>query len=107
MLETGIATENQVKTNGWGIDLRYQDAFGKWHDTPEETVAKILRAMGADVEVLAPPQDQSVIFARTGEQLELRNCASVTLENGVVLDCELRLPADLPSGYHTIRFEDS
>lgn len=107
MLETGAATENPVKTNGWGIDLRYEDAFGKWHDTPQETIQVILRAMGAKPDQLAVPQDDSVLFARTGEQLEVRGCATVTLESGDVLDCELRLPADLPPGYHQIRFEGS
>ncbi len=107
MLTTTTETENKVNTNGWGIDLRYEDAFGKWHDTPSETVEAIEQAMGAEPGELASPQDSSVIFSRTGEQLELRGCASVTLESGEVLDCELRLPSDLPSGYHQIRFEDS
>jgi 4-alpha-glucanotransferase len=107
MLETDKVTENTVQTNGWGIDLRYEDAFGKWHDTPAETIDAILKAMGAEPGQLAAPQDDCVLFARTGEQLELRACANVTLETGEVIDCEVRLPPDLPSGYHTIRFEDS
>ena len=107
MLQTETPGENQVRTNGWGIDQRYEDAFGKWHDTPQETIRAIQEAMGAQPDQLTAPQDDSVIFVRTGEQLELRGCASVTLENGNTLDCELRLPADLPSGYHQIRFEDS
>ncbi|MBV8898466.1 MAG: 4-alpha-glucanotransferase [Acidobacteriaceae bacterium] len=105
MLANETAVENEVKTNGWGIDMRYEDAFGKWHDTPRETVEAIMQAMGAEPGQLAAPQDDSVIFARTGEQLELRACASITLESGDTLDCELRLPPDLPSGYHQIRFE--
>ncbi len=107
MVETGIAAGNEVKTNAWGIDLRYEDAFGQWHDTPDETIQAITQAMGGDPDQFAAPQDHSVVFARSGEQLELRGCATVTLESGEVLDCELRLPADLPSGYHEIRFEDS
>ena len=107
MLATGSTTENQVKTNGWGIDLRYEDAFSNWHDTPSETIQAITEAMGAEPGQLAPPRDESLIFARTGEQLELAGCAIITLESGENLDCELRIPADLPSGYHHIRFEDS
>jgi len=107
MLETGNQTENQVKTNGWGIDQRYEDAFGKWHDTPKETIDAIMGAMGAGADELVAPRDESVIVARTGEQLELAGCATVTLESGEVLNCELRLPSDLPSGYHQIHFEDS
>ena len=107
MLEPGTDTENQVKTNGWGIDQRYEDAFGKWHDTPRETIQAILRAMDADPGQLAAPEDDCVIFGRTGEQLQLRKRAKVKLENGDTFDCELRLPADLPSGYHEIQFEDS
>jgi 4-alpha-glucanotransferase len=107
MIVTGTPAENEVKTNAWGIDLRYKDAFGKWHDTPQETIQAIAEAMGARPDQLAAPHDDAVHFARSGEQLELRSCASVTLESGGVLDCELRLPPDLPSGYHQIRFEDS
>ena len=61
----------------------------------------------AEREQLAAPREESVIFARTGEQLALRGCASITLEGGNTLDCEVRLPPDLPSGYHQIRFEGS
>lgn len=107
MLATTNEIENQVRTNGWGIDQRYEDAFQKWHDTPQETIGAIERAMGAEPGQFAPPQDDCVLFARAGEQLELRGCASVKLESGEILDCELRLPSDLPSGYHEIRFEDS
>jgi 4-alpha-glucanotransferase len=99
--------ENNVRTNGWGIDQRYKDAFDCWHDVSRETLEAIHRAMDGDPKQPAAPHDDSVIFARTGERLDLRGCASVTLEGGGVLDCELRLPPDLPAGYHKIQFEDS
>jgi 4-alpha-glucanotransferase len=107
MIAISNETAKQVRTNAWGIDTCYEDAFQKWHDTPPGTIDAILCAMGAEPGQLAAPHDDSVIFARTGEQLALRGCASVTLESGEIIDCEVRLPADLPSGYHHVRFEDS
>lgn len=105
MVETETTTQKQVQTNGWGIDQRYEDAFHKWHEPPQETIQAILHAMGAEPDQLAPPNDDPVIFVRTGEQFELRRCASLTLESGETFDCDLSLPPDLPSGHHQIRFE--
>ncbi len=105
MTKTGTRVENLRRTNGWGIDLTYEDAFGKWHDTPEETVRAIMRAMGADTTTTEPQQDDSVIILRQGEQRVLSKRAIVKLENGETLQCESRLPAELPTGYHQLQLE--
>jgi hypothetical protein len=39
--------------DAWGIDRRYRDAFGEWHDTPEEARRAVMAAMGA------PEEDQN------------------------------------------------
>lgn len=94
-------TEKQ-RTNGWGIDLRYEDAFGNWHDVPRETVDALLSAMGADPESLAAPHDESVIVIRSGEQREFASGGTIALESGETVTFERRLPADLPTGYHQL-----
>lgn len=97
--------ENQLKTNGWGVDLTYKDAFGKWHQTPPETLAAVAKALGIDPETIAPPQDDSLLIVRAGEQHAIPRSATIRLESGGELTVESRLPPDLPTGYHTLQFD--
>ena len=97
--------EKKVRTNGWGIDLNYEDAMGEWHDTPQETIDALLRAMGAEPDALIPPVNHTVMVVRAGEQLEIPRAAIVTLEDGQSISVTGRLPADLPLGYHWLLFE--
>src|SRR5207253_5642818 len=43
------------RARAWGVELGYLDAFGTWQDSPRDTVAAILEAMGATSDV--PPHD--------------------------------------------------
>ncbi len=104
MSQTGAPAITR-RTNGWGIDLNYEDALGEWHETPQETISAILHAMGADENTLTAPQDDCVMIIRKGEQRPLPACATITLETGETVRCETRLPADLPIGYHALHFE--
>ena len=103
--KTGTPVQDLRRTNGWGIDLSYEDAFHKWHDTPDATVRAIMQAMGVDPNSSAPPQDDSVIIVGKGEQRALSGRATITLENGQSLSVESRLPPDLPTGYHQLQLD--
>ena len=109
MIETGSTGEKPTKlrTNAWGIDANYQDAYGQWHDTPEHTITAILEAMGADPTALGPPAAEPVIIVRHGEQRELAGTGEVVLESGETLGVSMRLPADLPTGYHSLQTGDA
>lgn len=93
------------QTNGSGIDLNYQDAFGKWHDVPRETIDTLLQVLGADPDSVAPPPDDSVVIVHSGSQREVTSAATILLETGETVTCERRLPPDLPNGYHQMQFE--
>ena len=111
ILHTGMNTpveeqrKPEIRTNGWGIELNYKDAFGKWHETSPETIAALLDAMEADPSVISGGEDDSVIVVRTGEQRELADEGKVVLETGETLPAAKRLSADLPIGYHQILYE--
>jgi 4-alpha-glucanotransferase len=106
--EAGDKAGDQVlRTSGWGIDLNYKDAFGKWHDTPEETISAILRAMDAETGAVAPPEDDSLLIACTGDQRELPSPATIVLESGETITASSRLPPELPAGYHKLQFDGS
>ena len=94
------------QTNSWGIDLNYEDAFGKWHDATEETVQAVLHAMGADDAAAESPKDDPVQVVRQGEARALPKPASITLENGGTVEAARTLPAGLPAGYHFLQFAD-
>ena len=64
------AKEPEIRTNGWGIDLNYKDALGKWHETPRETITALLQAMEADGDSISPSQNETVIVIRSGEQCD-------------------------------------
>jgi 4-alpha-glucanotransferase len=106
MIENRIPVHER-RTNSWGIDLNYEDAFGKRHETTSETIGAILAAMGAKERDLAPPLDNSVIVAQAGEQRKLPANATIVLETGETVSAMSRLPADLPAGYHQLQFEGS
>lgn len=95
----------EAGTNGWGIDLRYEDALKNWHETVPETIQAILTAMGAPSNQDAPEPDHSVLIARVGETLKLPAPGIVTLESGNQLPVTDQLPPDLPTGYHRLHFE--
>ena len=97
--------EKTIRTNGWGIDLNYEDALGEWHDTPQATIDAILRAMGAEPGSIAPLRNDAVLVVRSGEQRELSRKATITLETGGAVEVSGRLPADLPNGYHQLVFD--
>jgi 4-alpha-glucanotransferase len=97
--------EHQRQTIGWGIDLKYEDALGNWHEAPEETVSALLKAMGGDKDMPPPPDDDSVIVVRAGERRKLRAGGTIVFESGETVPFERRLPKDLPLGYHRLQFE--
>src|SRR5438270_5938017 len=90
------------RTNTWGIDLNYEDALGNWHDTPDEAVAAVIQAMGADPKDPGPSKDHSVYVVRAGKSRSLPFEGTVTLENGEKRVVGRTLPSDLPTGYHQL-----
>jgi 4-alpha-glucanotransferase len=88
----------------WGVQERWQDAKGTWHEVGSDTVRRVLGAMGTDGEGTPPPG--STLFVR-GRPVPLDAPADLTTEGGEVLRIEGPLPPDLPFGYHTLtRLDD-
>ena len=106
MTSAETSVQDKRRTNGWGIDLNYEDAFGNWHQTNKETISAILKAMDADPSTLAPESDDCVMIVRAGEQRELSSGATIVLETGETISVPYRLPADLPTGYHRIQLDN-
>ncbi len=100
-----MGAESQSRATVWGIDLHYWDALGTPHETDEETLSAILQAMGTDAINVATPPDDSLMIVRTGEQRSLPQSATIVLENGESVGVKLRLPPDLPAGYHQLQFD--
>ena len=89
----------------WGVQERWQDAQGKWHESSADTIACVLAAMRTDGEGAPPPG--RTLFVRPGAPGELDGPADLLLENGERVRVEGRLPAELPLGYHSLtRLED-
>lgn len=89
----------------WGVQERWQDAQGGWHDVGPETVAAVLEGMGTDGE--GSPPAGPTLFVRPGRQPPLDGPADLVTEGGETLRIEGALPADLPFGYHTlVRLDD-
>ena len=89
----------------WGVQERWQDAGGTWHQVSAETVACMLDAMGTDGE--GSPPAGPTLFVRPGSTTPLDGPADLTTEAGEVIRIEGPLPEDLPFGYHSlVRLED-
>ena len=108
MAESRTLGETVQRRNAWGIDLNYQDAFDRWHDASDTTVAALLQAMGVSEQErrLPPARDDSLIVLRKGVLRNLSRPASVVLENGETIAVRDRLPPDLPTGYHHLQSKD-
>lgn len=89
----------------WGVQQRWQDAQGAWHDVSPETVASVLDGMGTDGEG-SPPAGPTV-FVRHGRDTPLDGPADLVTEGGETIRLEGSLPGHLPFGYHTlVRLDD-
>ncbi len=106
MARLKIKPEGVIRTNSWGVDLNYEDAFGKWHEAKDETIRAILEAMDAGNEGARRAENDSLIMVRKGERKRLERPALITLENGEKVAAQKQLPPDLPGGYHTLQFEN-
>ncbi len=97
----------QSRTNSWGIDLRYEDALGKWHDTDKDTIRAIQQAMGATAEGAKAAGNGGVLVVRVGDTPSLAGAGTIVLESGETISTGKALPADLPTGYHQLHLEGS
>ena len=93
-----------VTARDWGIEEGYEDALGAWCPTPDETRAALVAAMRADGS--EPEAAGGVLVLRQGRRLGVDGPAEVRLEDGTVLAVKHSLPADLPLGYHELRWPD-
>jgi 4-alpha-glucanotransferase len=95
------------QTDAWGIDRRYQDAFGAWHDTPEETRRAVMTAMEApEDDENGPAGEAPVLFLNPGHPTCVLVAGELQLEQGETFRTENVLPANLPLGYHTLHPDD-
>lgn len=96
-----------MATSPWGIDSGYEDASHRWHDTPPETRAAILAAMGVTDANAIPPAGDAVRVIRAGQAVAWQRRGQVTLEDGTRLSVTSALPPDLPLGYHRFQPDDA
>lgn len=98
--------------DAWGIVSGYHDALGAWRETPPETRAALLAAMGADGADAGPPPEAPVrVLRRDPDPIphsalripQWDGPAELRLEDGTVLRVNDALPPDLPYGYHELR----
>lgn len=89
----------------WGVQERWEDARQRTHEVSDETVGRVLEALGTDGDGEPPPGP--TLFARPGRRVEVDGPAELTTEDGAVLRVDHALPVDLPLGYHRlVRLED-
>ena len=98
-----------ISADAWGVQARYENALGQWHQIPRSTQSALLAAMGVDAKTPPPSATAPtpVQVLRRGDALSLAGAMELTLEDGTVLRVERRLPRDLPLGYHDLRLLDS
>ena len=89
----------------WGIMGSYKDAQSQWHPLPASTRSAFLKAMNVH-ETAKPPIENLVQVLRPGQSFPLTAPAELTMESGAKLQITNRVPADLPLGYHALRFSD-
>ena len=84
-----------------GIESHYVDAVGKRHDSQEQTLAAIRRAMGVAGAPLERDRRPSPVIVTQGQRTQV-GPAEITLEDGSSRTIDRTLPPDLPLGYHRV-----
>ena len=87
----------------WGIDEKFRDDSGNWHDVSPETKGKFLEAMGATED---GPPDAGLMVVRQGASNRFVEFSEIRLEDGTRLRGGNQLPFDLPLGYHVMSHAD-
>lgn len=90
----------------WGIEEGFEDALGRWQETPEATRSAILCAMGAEPNDDGPSSDSPVRVLRPGETFVPEGPAELTLEDGTIILVREELPPVIPFGYHVLQYEE-
>jgi 4-alpha-glucanotransferase len=92
-----------MAVDAWGITDGYWSWDRERFDTPPETHAALLTAMGADDHPDGPPEPSPPMWIVTqGATDELWNPVDLRLEDGTVIEGVKALPPDLPLGYHEL-----
>ena len=94
--------EDHRQTDAWGIDRRYQDAYGEWQDTSEEARRAVMTAMQLDDTSDSPPAEAPVLFLEPGRPVCVLEKGVLQLEGGEELPVDGAVPSHLPFGYHTL-----
>ena len=92
-----------MSTDAWGLTSGYHDNQGRWQETPPETRAALLAAMGVDPDGHPAPGPTRVHVIQAGQASSWPDPADLVLEDGTCLRVEGLLPPDLPIGYHEMR----
>ena len=87
------------RAGAWGVETGYEDFKEEWHDTPIETIERVLETMGAESD--APPPSP-VTIVRSGDGSPVEAVEVWTEDGGSVKVVGGRLPRDLPPGYHRL-----
>src|SRR5688572_26951351 len=91
-------------TGAWGVERGYWDVHGRWHDAPQDTVERILDAMGAGADgPRGLGDDNPVWVVHSGDRVRVDGRWHLFTEDGGDEPVETRLPRDVPIGYHRIR----
>src|ERR1700720_4108950 len=95
-MQPGVCVPN---ISAWGIDEKYRDESGQWHEVSDATKNKFLLAMEATQE---GPADPALLVCRQGADVNIPESCELQLEDGMRLRATGRLPPELPLGYHSI-----
>jgi 4-alpha-glucanotransferase len=90
-------------SSAWGIEERYRDDSGQWHEVSEATKTRFLTAMQATQE---GPGDAALMVVRQGSDVNVSEPCELQLEDGTRLQTSGKLPPDLPLGYHSMLDRD-
>jgi 4-alpha-glucanotransferase len=95
-----LHTRLAASATAWGVAASYRDAFERRRVTPERVRRRVLEAMGVEPGE-TPPAGDPVVVVHPGDRLD-RPC-EVVLEDGTSAGALVRIPTDLPIGYHRLR----
>lgn len=85
----------------WGIETTYRDSVNRRRTPPPATIAAVAHVLGAVPGSTPPASTQQ--FVREGTSIRFDARHDVLTEGGREVTGVLRLPRDIPTGYHQLR----
>ena len=97
-------SRSSSRASVWGVQERYKDYLGKYHDISESSIERVIDIMSKGED--APPRQSPVHVVLQGSGADIGPPSVIVLEDSGEIASDGRLPDETPLGYHVLKNQD-